>query len=287
MIDMVQEYVAALESRLPLHHQARYTSRLCLGSAYKQNYFLDSTYMAKAMEYYVGVLDDLNKVGIDIIVPGVPPDDPNKQMASDIVKCDMLTNASELLAECCEEAGLYAKASEYYEVALKFARLLPANDRCEELKMKSDRVRNRMIDNGRPGREYISYLRTRIAQIEKKSGKTCPEALIEKEKLATALFDHGEFEEARRLAVATHSQCMRVFGPGHLRTKDIELLIVQISAKKESNAAQASTDEDITGAVASIAAMNLNESEGTTGASGTETGAKRRGKKKKGRRRRK
>ena len=80
---------------------------------------------------------------------------------------------------------------------------------------------------------------------------------------------------------------MRVFGPGHLRTKDIELLVAELSAKKESSAAQSSTDEDITGAVASIAAMNLNESKGTTGASGTETGAKRRGKKKKGRRRRK
>lgn len=287
MIEMVQEYVSALESRLPENHQARYTSRLCLGTAYKQHQFLDSAYVGKAMTQYANVINDLNKKGHDFIVPG-HLDKRGQRMLSNMLRCDTMSNALALLAECCEERGFYASASKYNEAALELALQLPGcEDRCGELLMKVERVHNRMVDNGRPGLKYFSYLRMEIDQIEKRMGKSCPEVLLEKEKLATALSDHGRFEEAHRVAVATHSQCMRVFGPGHLRTKDIELLVAELSAKKESSAAKSSTDEDITGAVASIAAMNLNESEGITGASGTETGAKRRGKKKKGRRRRK
>lgn len=301
MVDMTLEYVSALKARLPDNHLARFTSRLCLGSAYKQQNFLDSTYTGKAMAQYAKVINKLKEERRDLIlaVPGLPSGHPDQHMLSDMVKCDTLAIASDLLAECYEERGIYASAAKHYEVALKLLLKLPFQERYGELLMKLDRVRNRMRDNGRPGLNYISHQRMKLAQIEKKLGKSCPEALIEKEKLATALVDHGELEEAHRLAIALHAQCMRVFGPDHLRTKDIELLVIQVSAKKGSNTAQASTDEAIVGAAASIAAMHLNESAGarsnssaSTGRSkgntgGTETGAKRRGKKKKGRRRRK
>ena len=44
----------------------------------------------------------------------------------------------------------------------------------------------------------------------------------------------------------------------------IELLVIQVSAKKGSNAAQASTDEAIADAAASIAAMKVNEPAGAS-----------------------
>ena len=286
MVDMTLEYVSALESRLPDHHQARYTSRLCLGSAYRQHHFLDSAYMAKAMTLYDGVINDLNKERRDLIVPGLSSGHPDQRQLSQIVKCDTLAHASDLLAECYEECGIYDLASKYYEAALELLLHLPTQERCEELVMKLDRVDNRIVDNGRAGLNYIAYLRKGIVEIEKTLGESSPQALIEKEKLATALYDHGELEEAHRLAIATHAQCLRVFGPNHLRTKDIHMLVSQVSAKREP---KASIDEAITGAAASIAAMTFNESAGTNADKGNraEMPNKRRGKKKKGRRRRK
>mmetsp|Transcript_33014 Transcript_33014/g.97417 ORF Transcript_33014/g.97417 Transcript_33014/m.97417 type:complete len:274 (+) Transcript_33014:558-1379(+) len=158
-VDMTLEYSTALKSRLPDNHQARYTARLCVASAYTQNFMLDSTFLGKAVTEYTNFIGDLQKEERNLIFPGISGGTPIGSILSGMVKRGMLATATDLLAEICERGGSYAAAVKLYQEALD---LTAMDSECADLEVKLGRAKNRMVDNGRPGLGYIDYLRDQI-----------------------------------------------------------------------------------------------------------------------------
>lgn len=267
-MDMTLEYSTALKSRLPDNHQARYTARLCVASAYTQNFMLDSTFLGKAVTEYTNFIGDVQKEERNLIFSGFSGGTPNGSILSDIVKRRMLATATDLLAEICERGGSYAAAVKLYQEALD---LTAMDSECANLEVKLGRAKNRMVDNGRPGLGYIAYLRDRILVIERTEGENCADALIAKERLGTALLEQDEVEEAHRLVTATLSVFQRLFGPDNLRTKDFEMLVGQVAAKGEKmclrsakraedgNSLEISTDLEVAGAAAMVSEVTIED----------------------------